>query len=446
VLVFLVAFPVVLTVLLRPSSSSDRVMASEPQLPITAAFFYSWYPSHWTEEGVFPYTKFTPSLGYYDSTEPALVRQQLDLAERAHLDAFISSWWGPGEVTDTGTQEILGVTEESGSTIRWSIYYEAEGYSDPTPGKIASDLSYMSQQLFSSPSYLRVDDKPVVFVYGQGGDGCSMVNRWLQAESAAGIDLYLNMKVFEGYAGCPSQPESWHQYSPTSGFEYQPPYSVTISPGFSKFGQPTVLPRNLAAFATSVEWMSLASVDWKLVSTWNEWLEGTAIEPAAEYGESYIVILCNSLPGVAPCGESPVTSTTPPPSLPQVTPSPSISAPTPTPTATPSPGATDGATPGLPPPAAPTSTTPGQERRTLLGDINCDLQIDGADAVGILIRFALDSGDACQAPTSGSYEDGYDVDCDSVVGPGDALAILLHVANAGGQRDGDCPPIGSEID
>jgi len=474
VLFVVVASLIALAFLLRGPGGQQLALASEPQLPINAAFFYAWYPSHWTEEGVFPYTKYSPSLGYYDSMEPDTIRQQLELAERAHLDAFISSWWGQAEVTDTATQEILRVTEESGSRIRWSTYYEGEGYSDPAPDQIASDLSYMAAELFNSPAYLRVNDKPVLFVYGQGHDGCSMVDRWLQAENLAGIDLYLNLKVFEGYADCPSQPDSWHQYSPTSAFEYQAPYSITISPGFSRYGQPTALVRDLTQFTTSVQWMSLATVDWKLITTWNEWLEGTAIEPAGEYGESYVEILCNNLSGTEPCdvnsptptaSASPGSTATPvstpasatPTGTATATATPTPQAPAPTPTATPTPEvtasyvptnapATGGPSPGLPPPAAPTVTPPRHGKRALLGDINCDSSIDAADAVGILSRFVLNRGDACLSPDSGAYEDGYDVNCDGVVGPGDGLAVLLHLAGADGQGGGDCPAIGSQIE
>ena len=39
------------------------------------------------------------------------------------------------------------------------------------------------------------------------------------------------------------------------------------------------MPRDLAAFRDAVSAMVVAPVTWKLVETWNEWGEGTAVEP-----------------------------------------------------------------------------------------------------------------------------------------------------------------------
>ena len=54
----------------------------------------------------------------------------------------------------------------SGTGFRWALYYEAEGWGNPSVAQITADLTYIASNLASNPSYLRIDGKFVVFVYG----------------------------------------------------------------------------------------------------------------------------------------------------------------------------------------------------------------------------------------------------------------------------------------
>jgi hypothetical protein len=275
--------------------------APQPEPPITAAFLYPWYPSHWSENGVYPYTNFTPWLGFYLSTDDATIMEQLSAAAHAHLEALIVSWFQQGELTDVSFRHIMSVAENAGSPIKFSAYYEPEGYADPPVSQIVSDLQYLASNAFNSPAYLHVYGKPVLFVYGSGNEGCSLSDRWLEARRQSGIDVFIVLKVFPGYRDCVGQPESWHQYSPTAAYDAQLPYSVSVSPGFWKAGAQPILSRDPVTFETAVRWMSVTGAFFQLVTTWNEWAEGTAVEPAVEYGSTYVEILCRSLPGATPC-------------------------------------------------------------------------------------------------------------------------------------------------
>lgn len=447
-------------VAMRLGSSDAAGTSAQPETPIAAGFFYPWYPSHWTENDVYPYTNYTPSLGHYSSTDSSTVAQQLELAERAHLDAFISSWWEPGETTDVSLQHILSQTASSGSPIKWATYYEREGYESPGVAHIASDLQYMNYYLFSSPAYLFVDGKPVVFAYGEGTDDCTTVDRWLDAQEQSGIDAYVVLKVFEGYTDCPSQPESWHQYSPTSHFDYQPTHSASVSPGFWKSGQGPALERDAFNFEYAVQWMAVTDTTWRLITTWNEWAEGTAVEPALEYGDTYIDILCRNLPGSTPCSASSPTLTptpgptpheptpTPTPSpLPSTTPSPATTpsltpSPTPTPTSTPA-AETASASPS--PTETPAEATPKNRppRGPKHGDIDCSESVTSLDALQILRGVAgMTQVTQCDGSTS-QVSGPHDVNCDGSVDALDALWVLRFVAGETLQASGGCPEIGS---
>jgi hypothetical protein len=425
------------------SATSFRVLGVQqswqPETPIAAAFFYPWYPSHWSEAGLYPYTNYMPSLGYYDSADDDTIREQISLARRAHLDAMIVSWFGPAEVTDTTLQHILSVSDEDDSNMRWAAYYEEEGYTDPPPAQIAGDLAYLDANVFGSPSYLRVGGIPVLFAYGSGSEDCLMADRWKSAQQLSGIDVFLVLKVFGGYSQCVNQPDSWHQYSPSVYFDSQLPHSASVSPGFWKIGEEPLLDRQPDYFEYAVQWMVATNAQFQLVTTWNEWAEGTGVEPSAEYGEEYIDILCRNLPGSTPCVTAP-PSATPPQPTPTVTATPSI-APPPAPTNTP--GQTIGpsvspAQTSLPPPT-PTSTPvttagPGYSPDasttmapipgSVWGDVDCNGSFEAQDVLMTLRALTAVSPPGIDSSCSGES----DVNCDQVTNANDILIMLRRLA------------------
>ena len=438
-LVAAIFFVVALLAIVVASPTAPRTASSagqatfQPELPIAAAFFYPWYPSHWAAGGTFPITNYTPELGFYSSTDETVIREQLSMAEQAHLEAFISSWWGPGEESDLALQQILSVTEESASPMRWAAYYEPEGYGDPAASAIAQHLSHLAAVAFDSPAYLRVDDKPVLFVYDSGGGQCSLVDRWLEAEQQSGVDVYLVLKVLQGYSSCGSQPDAWHEYNPIAPAYDHSPHSVSISPGFWKFGSQPLFLLDLEFFELAVRWMVETNASWQLITTWNEWIEGTTIEPSLEYGWDYIDVLCRHLPGTTPCTIA--------------TPTPTPSTPSPTPTNVPAPSGFPSNGPSATP--APTVTPVDGQAPALHGDLDCDGDVDPVDALQLLGGIARGSPvqpPSCMAdtaPLSGHVPG--DVDCDGAVKPADGLMILRYVAGLPVEQGPACPAIAEVI-
>ena len=47
----------------------------QPALPLRATFYYPWFPEAWTQLGIYPYSKYKPSLGYYNSSDTAVIKQ-----------------------------------------------------------------------------------------------------------------------------------------------------------------------------------------------------------------------------------------------------------------------------------------------------------------------------------------------------------------------------------
>lgn len=282
----------------------------QPTPPIRAALYYDWYPEAWRQNGSDRFTHYTPSLGFYDSGDPHVVSAHVQAMEYAHLDAAIVSWWGPGTPSDARLPELLAAAPTG---FRWAAYYEAEGEGDPSPAKIRSDLLYLRAHDASSPGYLRVDGRFVVFAYGSGAEGCGMVRRWKQANT---VGAFVVLKVFPGYRSCPDQPDGWHQYGPAQAEDDHAPYAFTISPGFWLASEGSErLPRDPSRWRASIRDMVASGATFQLITTFNEWGEGTAVESADEWRTdsgfgAYLDALHELLPARAP---APGPSTPAPP-------------------------------------------------------------------------------------------------------------------------------------
>jgi hypothetical protein len=269
---------------LEPTLPMDQNMAAGVELsfPIRAAFYYPWFPEAWNQQGMNPFTHYRPDLGYYSQNNLSVIRQHITEMQYGKIQAGIASWWGQGKPTDKRFPSLLKLGEQMG--FYWSVYAESEGAGNPSVNDIRSDLQYIHDRYAQSPAYLKISGRFVVFVYGDPADSCGMVNRWTQANT---VGAYLVLKVFPGYQNCSSQPDSWHQYAPAVASDQTRQFSYTISPGFWKGTEPQArLDRDTARWAQDIQAMIASKANFQLITTFNEWGEGTAIESAKEWSSS----------------------------------------------------------------------------------------------------------------------------------------------------------------
>ena len=283
----LVASIAVLAILPTPESfpvqPETKTIEQQAELPIRAIFYYPWFPNAWTQSNIYPYTNYTPSSGYYDSGDETIIQQHIAAMQYGGIEAGILSWWGQGHHTDGRISPILAAT--TGRNFLWTIYHEGEAQADPSVNEITADLAYLRDQYSQDPSYLKLNDRFVVFVYADAGDGCDMATRWTQANTND-INAYIVLKVFPGYKTCSDQPQNWHQYSPAISADKQSGFSYTISPGFWKVGENPRLERNLDRWNQDIQDMVASGAPLQLITSFNEWGEGTAIESAMEWSSN----------------------------------------------------------------------------------------------------------------------------------------------------------------
>lgn len=262
-----------------PAPSGDPTTAGQPALPVRAAFYYPWFPEAWVQQGFDPYTRYSPTAGRYDGGLPSVVAGHVAAMEYGGIDVGIASWWGIGSRTDGRMRTLLDAV--SASPLRWTIYHEGEGQGDPALEDLAVDLRYVRDRYAGDPGFFRIGGRFVVFVYADRDDACPMVERWQRAN--AEIGAYLVLKIFPGYRDCSAQPDAWHQYAPANATDAQSGFSFAISPGFEKPGEPPRLGRDLDRWRRDVAAMVASAAPFQLVTTFNEWGEGTSVESAAEW-------------------------------------------------------------------------------------------------------------------------------------------------------------------
>jgi hypothetical protein len=275
------------------SSSVAAAPATHPSLslPARGTFYYPWFPEAWNQSGYDPATHYQPSLGYYATV--SVLSSHVRSMIYGGFKFAASSWWGQSSKEDARIGPLL--TAAHGTSLEVAPYYEAEGNTisgvagspNPTPAQITADLKYLAAHYISDPNYLWIAGKPTIFVYGDPSDSCATATRWAQANAAASTHFYVVLKVVSGYQNCADQPDNWHQYGPASATDSQGTHSYTISPGFDKFteGSPR-LARDPALWAQDVQAMNCSSAAFKLVTTFNEWGEGTSVESAGQWSSS----------------------------------------------------------------------------------------------------------------------------------------------------------------
>ena len=255
-----------------------------------------------------------PILGAYDSHDPKLLDQHCRWAELAGIDAFIVSWWGHGDYTDRAMEKILNSCLRHGLSA--CIYYETVP-KPRTPQTAADDIIKVLNKYGKHPAHLKINGKPVVFVYGRTIQQLGL-KRWLRVieivnekyeggVTAIGDQFsHDSARIFDGVhtyntAGslrgmtpadvrkwAAGKYKSWVQLADQAGKIS----ALTVIPGYDdrKIRKPGLAVGRYDTELYRVQWEEAIKADphWILITSFNEWHEGSEIEPSLEYGQKYL--------------------------------------------------------------------------------------------------------------------------------------------------------------
>ncbi len=329
---------------------------------LVLAFYYAWFDwDTWSKP--LPYQPVEPYL----SADVVTIERHVQQAKQAGIDALVQAWYGPSmenNQTEANFWSLLEQAQVHGMQAAVSVDMGSPHFLQ-TPDDVLSALIALRDRHTQHAAYLRVGGRPVIFFWRQEKFSVASwealrtqvdpQRRMLWIAEGAHPEY---LEVFDGlylysvaWADDPRNVlvrwgEEVRRWSDAhdGAFRY---WVATVMPGYNDFatGRADAFVRERgdgAFYRTCWEGAMRSGADWVIITSFNEWLEGTQIEPATEYGDAYLTLTAS----LAAQYRSMAT-------LPTDTPAPA----TPTPSVQPSPTATSPATPTLPPPTATVTPT-----------------------------------------------------------------------------------------
>ncbi len=287
------------------------------------AFYYPWYGNpatsgrwlHWQgPHGEAPRQSPTlnhPTLGLYDSHDPAVIAAHVAEAKTAGITALIVSWWGIGSFEDRALPLILDAAAKAGLLV--TVYLEQQ--KDGAAGA-ARDVAYLLRTYAAHPAWLAVAGRPVLFLYLQAlrdlpasdwrhAAGHAFLVGDVSPREAAqfaawapfmdGIHVYVLAPYIKGMT--PAQMTAWadRTYPAWQRQIGDRLFCATVIPGFDDTlvpgrpgPRPTVDRHGGETYRVLWDAAIRHRADWVVVTSFNEWHEGSEIEPSREQGDRYL--------------------------------------------------------------------------------------------------------------------------------------------------------------
>ena len=258
--------------------------------PAISIFYYPWYgtPSrdsqyvHWSQNGHTPPTdiaaNYFPARGVYSSSDAAVVRSQMDEIKAAGVGEVVVSWWGKGTAEDTRLPAVITAAKRDGLTVAGHI----EPYSNRSVASVVADIGYLRTLGITRFYVFRALDFPSPD-WAAANDSLSGVQVFAQtalvgAAVAGHFDGVYTYDILT-YGG--DKLARLCSQAHKAGLLCLP----SVGPGYDArraTGDTTVKPRRDGATYDSMWRAAIAAhADDVTITSFNEWHEGTQIEPAS---------------------------------------------------------------------------------------------------------------------------------------------------------------------
>jgi hypothetical protein len=261
-----------------------------------------------------------PLTGPYASSDKDIIEYQLLLMKFSGIDGVLIDWYGTMNMNDypanlKNAEAIISLMDEVG--LKYGIVYEDwvmqnAGDDDAKIAAAKTDMNYVRTHYFPSPNYITVDSKPLLLTFGP--QTFETAAKWTDIFSVFSIKPnFLTLWYESGEAGSNAGGEySWVYQDGNSHLTHldnfyaksTPTFKMgSAYPGFKDFyteGGWTdnvnfVIDHNgTETFTTTLD-KAIEKVNYIQLATWNDYGEGTMIEPTAEFGYSFLTTLQTKL-------------------------------------------------------------------------------------------------------------------------------------------------------
>jgi glycoprotein endo-alpha-1,2-mannosidase len=256
------------------------------------AFYYPWYGTlsadgaylHWSQDGHLPpddiASSFYPLGGPYSSDATAVLQRQMSEAKQAGIDELAVSWWGRGSTEDRRLPDVIAAAHAEGIAVAAHI----EPYDGRSVATMVGDVAYLRTLGVSTVYVYRAFDYPVA--------------DWQAAMPAlrTGHELLFAQTNLPGAAAAAGFAGVYTYDILVYGGNELPKFCAeahavhllclpSVGPGFDARRTEhlaTIKPRRSGATYDHMWRAAIAShADRVTITSFNEWHEGTQIEPAA---------------------------------------------------------------------------------------------------------------------------------------------------------------------
>jgi hypothetical protein len=264
------------------------------------AYYYAWWGP-----GDFDRTLFKPDAAY-NSDDGAVIERHVQQAKSGGINAFVMSWYGNGDRTDANLARLLDISQTTG--FKATIHFETPKFwgVDDT---IAQLRAFYDHRI-NHPAMLRYGDRPVIFFWRAStfDNGTWNVIRgqvdpehkaiWIADGDNFGIlsgDAWDGISPYAiAWSGNPAgQLPSWAAKAQAVAPDklWIPP----VSPGCNDSAARAVTCSRERSdgsyYQATWDGARASNPSWAvIVSTFNEWMESTQIEPSVQYGDQYLQI------------------------------------------------------------------------------------------------------------------------------------------------------------
>ncbi|KAL3769225.1 hypothetical protein ACHAW5_001957 [Stephanodiscus triporus] len=134
------------------------------------AFYYPWYVAgekFWSQYG----QDLRPLLGHYGSDQISVAERHIEMAVRGGIDSFVVTWT---KRNSPRASNFLNATLKASNVdkIKFVMLYESLGalagdgdFANGALDTFVEDMVFFKDTYFDHPSYLHINGRPVVYVY-----------------------------------------------------------------------------------------------------------------------------------------------------------------------------------------------------------------------------------------------------------------------------------------
>lgn len=267
-------------------------------------FYYVWYTGelgkdHWNGSSAWTVVD-TPLLGFYNSSDPKVIKQHLEWFKELGIDFLIISWWGPNSFEDDATKAIFSMVKQYDYPIQIAIMVEAYNWSGEYDFNAIYDYINDTYVAPYGSIYMKLNDMPLVCFWN---DNINMT------ATQANRDAIHDVTGFSArIVGQTPSYADWYAWRPCSTEQDSMGYP-NIFPKLSKDGFTCIEPRyddsHIGGTHTFDENYSdgLYDEQWRTVQeyanqgnlsivaiySWNEYHERSEVEPHISPDGTYVL-------------------------------------------------------------------------------------------------------------------------------------------------------------